>query len=190
MHPHPISPDDISERQRTLFWEKVHKTQTCWLWTGAINTGGYGSCRIGRRDLKAHRVAYTLLKGSIPSGLQLDHLCRVRNCVNPDHLEPVTSRVNIHRGVSCIAEHAASTTCPQGHPYDKTYGNHRSCSLCTNAQHKAAHHVDRERKNAAARARYYADHERRLAVMRAKREADREAWNAKNRAWYWARKHA
>jgi hypothetical protein len=74
----------------------------CWLWTGALSGGGYGyilSYDTGRRLIvRAHRWLYEHTKGPIPEGLQLDHKCRVRSCVNPDHLEPVTSAENTRRG--------------------------------------------------------------------------------------------
>lgn len=93
----------------------------CWIWTATGTRGGYGMFRTGtKRDGSnklAHRVAYVLLKGPIPHGLHLDHLCRVRCCVNPDHLEPVTNKENCRRGNTGIAC-AAKTVCPAGHPYD------------------------------------------------------------------------
>ena len=86
----------ISER----FWEKVDKTATCWLWRASIRNHGYGRIKVNGRAEQAHRVAYELLVGPIPEGLTLDHLCRVRLCVNPAHLEPVTQKVNIRRGLT------------------------------------------------------------------------------------------
>lgn len=80
------------------FWSKVEKTDTCWLWRGFTTKKGYGHFALGRGYKQAHRHSYELLVGKIPSHLQIDHLCRVRNCVNPDHLEPVTSRENALRG--------------------------------------------------------------------------------------------
>lgn len=103
------------------FWPKVQKTDTCWLWTAAKNSSGYGTFSGDRQPdgtkprLYAHRWAYETLRGPIPDGLHLDHLCRVRNCVRPDHLEPVTNRVNILRGTSFSARNAKKTHCPRGH---------------------------------------------------------------------------
>ena len=81
---------------RIRFMDKVAKTDTCWLWTGAVSAGGYG--RIGEasssRTLQAHRVAYELFVGRIPEGLHIDHLCSERRCVRPDHLEAVTQAEN------------------------------------------------------------------------------------------------
>jgi hypothetical protein len=107
--------DPLGER----FWSKVRKTDDCWLWTAGLN-GGYGVYTIGGRPRPAHRLAYEELVGPVPDGLQLDHLCRVRRCVNPAHLEPVTSKENTRRGtaVDVIAERQRSKThCPRGHPY-------------------------------------------------------------------------
>lgn len=106
----------------------------CWIWQGGINNSGYG----------VHRAVYTLLAGEIPDGLQLDHLCRVRRCCNPEHLEPVTARVNVLRGDSFCADEAKRTHCPQGHPYDaeNTYldvkNNQRQCHICRKVHSRAS----------------------------------------------------
>ena len=78
------------------FWNKVEKTETCWIWTGAKDTKGYGAFRDSDgRTVRAHRFS----AGEPPRGLVWDHLCRVRNCVNPDHLEAVTQGENVRRGM-------------------------------------------------------------------------------------------
>jgi hypothetical protein len=72
----------------------------CWFWTGHVNAGGYGWCTphdAAGTTKKAHRIVYALLRGRVADGMDLDHLCRVRCCVNPDHLEPVTRSVNLKR---------------------------------------------------------------------------------------------
>lgn len=114
------------------FWPKVDKTDGCWLWTAALSDGGYGVFGIGgRRVVHAHRFAYQQRVGPIPEGLHLDHLCRVRNCVNPDHLEPVTHAENVRRGLS-----GPKTHCGYGHEMNEanTYVNpnsgHRECRAC------------------------------------------------------------
>ena len=121
------------------FWAKVNKTDTCWLWT-ACTTNGYG--RIGSGEgpgkmLLAHRAAYEMIVGPIPEGLDLDHLCRVTLCVNPNHLEPVTHRENVLRGESPVAKRARQTECLRGHPLSGanlyTYPNgNRRCKICRN----------------------------------------------------------
>jgi hypothetical protein len=90
----------------------------CWLWTGSKDQNGYGMVRVPDIGVRrVHRIAYEHLVGPIPDGLQTDHLCRVRACANPAHLEPVTPRVNTHRGETLAARHAALTHCPRGHAY-------------------------------------------------------------------------
>lgn len=77
-------------------WRFVDKTDGCWIWTGARNPQGYGQVRLdSQRKGPAHRAMYELLVGPIPEGLVIDHLCSNPPCVNPDHLEPVTQRVNL-----------------------------------------------------------------------------------------------
>lgn len=88
----------------------------CWLWTGATYPAGYGKTGVDGRTLLAHRVSYELFVGPIPEGLQLDHLCRVRNCVNPAHLEPVTAAENTLRGNGPAAVNARKSSCVRGHP--------------------------------------------------------------------------
>lgn len=92
----------------------------CWLWTGSQNRNGYGRTTRtnSRTTVMVHRYTYELLIGPIPDGLQLDHLCRVRNCCNPHHAEPVTQRINLLRGETLTAKSAAATHCPSRHPYE------------------------------------------------------------------------
>lgn len=120
------------------FWDKVaEQADGCWHWTGATDSAGYGRFRPHDPTTTnmAHRVAYLALVGPIPDGLQLDHLCRVRKCVNPDHLEPVTARENILRGYGRGANEARQTRCQNGHPlsgdnlYIKPNGR-RQCRQC------------------------------------------------------------
>ena len=97
------------------FWSKVEFTEFCWLWQASNNGIGYGKFHAsGGRNASAvysHRWAYEFCVGPIPQGLTIDHLCRVTNCVNPDHLEPVTIRENILRGPG------AKTHCLRGHEF-------------------------------------------------------------------------
>jgi len=88
----------------------------CWIWLAATSQKGYGQFKLNGRMHAAHRVSYELYRGRIPEGLGLDHLCRVRCCVNPDHLEPVTDKVNCHRGFSLQAMNMRKTYCVNGHP--------------------------------------------------------------------------
>ncbi len=124
-------------------WPKVDRRgdDACWPWLGSVDGGGYGQIALPRRPgdrlrlARAHRVVYEAVKGPIPPGLELDHLCRNRVCVNPAHLEPVTRRINALRGNSPAAKAARRKHCRQGHPYDQdnTYirsNGHRQCRAC------------------------------------------------------------
>lgn len=120
------------------FWRKVDMSgpDGCWQWRGLIMPDGYGQVQmVGANARVAHRVAYEEVKGPIPAGLVLDHLCRNRSCVNPEHLEPVTHRENVLRGVNYIAQNANKTRCHKGHPFspENTYvkpGGNRICKTC------------------------------------------------------------
>lgn len=81
----------------------------CWIWQGSETRTGYGGIKWNGKSTVAHRVIYTLIKGEIPKGLFLDHLCNVKKCVNPDHLEPVTHRENIQRAWN--RQHCVTCTC-------------------------------------------------------------------------------
>lgn len=120
------------------FWDRVEKTDGCWVWTGPLDMYGYGKVQIGSATRGAHRVAYIETRGEPAIGLVLDHLCRNRSCVNPSHLEPVTQRENVMRSDAPTALNAVKTHCPQGHPYDldNTYampGGGRGCRECRRA---------------------------------------------------------
>lgn len=120
------------------FWAKVDKSGECWLWRGTVDDHGYGRMGVAYRSVLAHRLAYELVIGPIPVGLTLDHLCRVRLCVNPAHLEPVTQSENVKRGGYSLKTH-----CPQGHPYDEanTYRSKtgRVCRACGRDRRRAGY---------------------------------------------------
>lgn len=117
-----------------LFWSKVDAGGDCWEWISSTYRG-YGIFRVWKQaTFRAHRYAWEQLIGPIPDGLHLDHLCRNKRCVNPDHLEPVTPRVNTQR--SLLVQRAAekSTRCRRGHPYEGNQYTRRSgereCTAC------------------------------------------------------------
>ena len=97
-------------------WRSVEKTESCWLWRGAT-LDGYGILSIDGVCRRVHRVTYESEVGEVPPGLVLDHLCRVRHCVNPSHLEPVTIKENVLRGYGVGATSARRTHCLHGHEY-------------------------------------------------------------------------
>lgn len=106
----------------------------CWLWTAQIGRGGYARLKVRNRSLDAHKYIFELLNGAVQGGLELDHLCRVRCCVNPAHLEAVPKRTNILRGKSFAAVNAAKAVCANGHPFDSLRSNgHRRCQQCNTA---------------------------------------------------------
>lgn len=113
----------------------------CWEWTGSKDRGGYGRFSYERKPVLAHRWIHEKINGPVPDGLQLDHLCRNRSCVNPNHLEVVTQRENMMRGDGPSAKHARKTHCTYGHEFteENTYrhkGNRRMCRTCMNRRHR------------------------------------------------------
>jgi hypothetical protein len=120
------------------FWSRVSKTDTCWIWTGWVSPYGYGRLRFEGRNQLAHRVSYILTHGPIPDGLTIDHLCYVKTCVNPAHLEAVTAAVNYARAVAHGRvstngdNNRRKTHCPRNHPYDEknTHVDKRGSRIC------------------------------------------------------------
>jgi len=110
----------ISEEERFMTFVITEPNSGCWIHMGALDSHGYAGFRrspySGNKWQRAHRASYEMFVGEIPKNLGLDHLCRVRCCVNPAHLEPVTSKENNRRGVRA-ANQRAITHCPKGHEY-------------------------------------------------------------------------
>ena len=96
------------------FWSKVNKVNNCWEWTGCTRLG-YGRFKIKGKLVTAHRFSYELNYGFIPKDCEIDNLCRNKKCVNPDHLEAVTKKVNILRGIGPTAINKRKTHCKYGH---------------------------------------------------------------------------
>lgn len=130
------------------FFKKVNKTNTCWLWTAGVSTRGYG---VFHNTLitsnYAHRYSYSAFVGQIPEGMVVDHLCGVKLCVNPRHLEPVTNKENLRRGEvgqQNAKHHKSKTHCKNGHEYtdeNTEFWNRKSrgvltrrCKICYNKQ--------------------------------------------------------
>jgi hypothetical protein len=125
-----------------LFWVKVgsRTDNGCWPWLASKDSDGYGNFWVGGKCRGAHRVSYELIVGGVPEGLQLDHLCKRRDCVNPWHLEPVTPKENKYRSRKQFVEEVPHTKmiCVNGHPYttDTTYLEPRGgkqCRICMRA---------------------------------------------------------
>lgn len=128
-------------------WSRIIKAPSgCWLWTSAINEKGYGHFTVGGTKHSAHRFVYELLVGPIPEGLVIDHLCRVRNCVNPVHMQPVTNLENLARGIGPNARAIRENTCLKGHPLvgENVYirpsrPGSRICRICHREQKRATY---------------------------------------------------
>ncbi len=133
------------------FWSYVEKTATCWLWTGGHDGNGYGNIRLlGRFGAKfaTHRLSYEMECGAkIATGQTLDHLCRNIKCVRPDHLEPVSHKENILRGVGRGAQHARQEHCPicgSEYEYLQWKPEYRFCRLCKRRANRESEYRDRE----------------------------------------------
>jgi hypothetical protein len=132
---------DLPQRMRTKIDVGYHADteEPCWYWTRAVNSKGYGQWGVNGVSRSVHRVAYELLVGTIPAGLTIDHLCLVKRCCNPVHLEIVTRRENVQRAAALI------THCLRGHPLTgdnvilkarRDGSKIRNCRTCTNRQQR------------------------------------------------------
>jgi len=135
--------------------QRVENVGECWEWQGGVLSNGYGRCQSVEYGVLAHRVSYQIFVGPIPAGLTIDHLCRNRRCINPDHLEAVTPRVNVLRGDTIVAANASKTHCPKGHELagDNLYlapSRRRYCRTCQRAAEKKHRDTDAFRARHAA----------------------------------------
>jgi hypothetical protein len=154
-------PVDVKDERHLLaFLSRIcpEPNTGCWLWTGYLHPSGYGLYPTARGALPglAHRISYEIHRGAIPNGLQLDHLCRTKACVNPAHLEPVTLKENVLRGIGISAINARKTRCQNGHllqaenldPYFLSRGE-RVCRECRNARRRERRRCGRLASEAA-----------------------------------------
>ncbi len=134
-------PSGVRQPAIDRFWQFVEPEPNtgCWLWSGAINTSGYGELKVARHQVEAHRFAYEYYRGPIPLNLESDRLCRTRSCANPWHIEPVTRHENWLRGESFTRVQARRDTCSRGHLFDLIRPNGgRDCSICRQERNRRA----------------------------------------------------
>lgn len=150
----------MNEIEKAKFWSKVAvgKFDDCWEWNGSISKTGYGmTCQTALPSQHAHRSSYELLVGKIPKGLVIDHLCRNRRCVNPNHMEPVTSVENVMRGKSQAALNVYKTHCIRGHELSgenlNTRYGYRLCIQCRNMHGRNGYRNGQARKGLAVKKR-------------------------------------
>ncbi len=148
----------LTLQQKLRLLSYIRTSHSCWNWCGPVQQRGsrghyvpYGSITLNSKTQGAHRVVYEYFKGPIPKGLHLDHLCRNTLCVKPTHLEPVTPRENILRGIGIPARNSRKTHCKRGHPFDEknTYRTSRGrhCIACQRRR-EAAHYMRRKNLDA------------------------------------------
>lgn len=133
------------EQIPSRLWERIEVNEDtgCWLWIGSCYRNGYSQIWNGSRPSLGHRFVYECVVGKIPAASEIDHLCRVRNCLRPEHLQAVSHRENVLRSFAPTAVNAAKTHCPKGHPYtpENTYrrpaDGKRRCRECGRRQCRA-----------------------------------------------------
>lgn len=164
------------------FWPKVRKSPEpggCWQWTAYTTPDGYGMFGNGVKVVGAHRWAYENAHGPVPVGLELDHLCRNRSCVNPAHLEPVTRRENVLRGESPAAKCMRTGKCHKGHEmkgHNVIQNEHgRQCRKCVNVRMRMANLTPKQYAKKIAAGKEYSKrpevHARLMAQQRIRRAA-------------------
>lgn len=148
--PCQVACSPIDWEMESRFWTKVehglppeHRPDLgpCWLWNGALSEAGYANFKVAGRTWRAHIWAYVSYVGPVPAGMEIDHVCRRRNCVRPDHLEAVTRTENVRRALP-FRPSFRRKTCERGHPLDEGYvrtdTGQRMCRQCSNERRRKA----------------------------------------------------
>ena len=142
---------NIKQNDLDRFWNKVEFTTDCWNWLGYKLKTGYGQFKLNYKSLLAHRVSYILHNGIIEGELYIDHLCRNRSCVNPEHMELVSHKENTMRGYNPASLNAKKTHCKRGHElngnnlYIRPKNNQRRCTECRRIADRKYYKLDIER---------------------------------------------
>lgn len=142
----PVTTGRPSRPPEVRFWERVEKTAGCWIWLGPLDKHGYGKIRVGPQTVLAHRFVFSLIGDPVPAAREVDHLCRNRRCVRPEHLRQVDEGFNRRQG---HLWNLAKTHCCHGHEFTpaNTYvvGRRRQCRICRTERSRQS----RMRKRAA-----------------------------------------
>jgi hypothetical protein len=162
----PITRSDDEIKLLLICNSVIDRMTGCWNWQRSLKDMGYGRISWRGEAVRVHRVSYELFIGPIPPGYTIDHLCRNRGCINPEHLEAVTRGENVSRGGNSL-----KTTCPKGHLYDKVRKNgSRGCTICDRETARRLHARTPIEAKRTQRAKAYAD--------------NREKAIARSREWY------